>query len=143
MDSDQSGAWGYFRSCDIVYLLMRYVFHKSYLTKSVWFAFYKMGRKFRLHHKKRKYGTTSLVISIPRSAVSVMKVTIPLDALPTPEDGDNDVTSLPISLSRSLYTAGVVKSLDSLQCRILQAGLLPSGMTRNIRSVSLFFTSHV
>ncbi len=88
-------------------------------------ALYRMGRKFRLHHKKQKYGTTSLVVSIPRSAVSV--ATIPMGTLPNPGHDDADV--LPISLPLSSYTAGSVQSLDLLQGRIMQARLLPPGTT--------------
>ncbi len=89
-----------------------------------------MGRKFGLHHKKQKYGTTSLVVSIPRSTVSV--ATIPMDTLPNPGRDDGDV--LPISLPLSLYTTGSVQSLDLLQDRIMQAGLLPPGTTHLILS---------
>lgn len=83
---------------------------------------YRMGRKFRLHHKKKHYHPSSLVVSIPLSAISVLKVTIPLDALQAPED---DTTTLPVSLPLLLYTTGIVKSLDLLLGRILRAGLLP------------------
>ena len=84
-----------------------------------------MGRKFRLHHKKQKYVATTFVVSIPRSVVTVLGISILLDALPTP---GHDAAVLPISIPLRLYTAGTVSSLKSLQDRIEQAGLLPPGM---------------
>ena len=84
-----------------------------------------MGRKFRLHHKKQKYAAATFVVSIPRNVVTVLGISIPLDALPTPGHG---AAVLPISIPQSLYTACTVSSLKSLQNRIEQAGLLPLGM---------------
>ena len=86
-------------------------------TQCIWLAIVQDG-KFRLHHKKKHYHPSSLVVSIPLSAISVLKVTIPLDALQPPED---DTTTLPVSLPLLLYTTGIVKSLDLLLGRILRA----------------------
>lgn len=91
---------------------------------------YRMGRKFRLHHKKGKYGITVLVISIPLSAISTTSS--------SGDDSDDDTTPLLTSLRRHLYTTGIVKSLDSLHDRILRAGVLPPGLYVNL----LFFTLH-
>ena len=106
---------------------------------------YRMGRKFRLHHKKKHYHPTCLVVSIPLRAISVLKVTIPLDALQAPEKK----SSLSVSLPLLLYTTGMVKFLDLLLGRILRAGLLPQdiykyNLTSYLKITSVvFFTFHV
>ena len=101
---------------------------------------YRMGRKFRLYHKMKHYHPSSLVVSIPLSAISVLKVTIPLDPLQAPED---DATTLPVSLPLLLYTTGIVKSLDLLLGRILRARLLPQGIYKYNLTSLLKITSVV
>ena len=77
-----------------------------------------MPRKFRLCVKKQHYpSSTSLTVSIPLSTI----------CLSGGQDQD-DCASLPLSLPLRMYTGGDVQSLELLQDRSVQAGLLPYGM---------------
>ena len=88
---------------------------------SVIFPF-RMGRKFRLHHKKKTYSAKSLTLSIPLDLVTV---TVPLP--PPGCDSDDKTVSLPISFPIALYYAGNVESLSSLHHQTEEAGVLPTG----------------
>ena len=93
--------------------------------KTIWFAIVQDGKKVQASPQEEALSPKLSCSIYPLSAISVLKVTIPLDALQALKD---DTTTLPVSLPMLLYTTGIVKSLDLLLGRILQAGLLPQGI---------------
>ena len=86
---------------------------------------YRMGRKFRLHHKKNMYSVKSLTVSIPRDSVRITA----LSACSECEEDDTAASmSTTLSLPITHYTTGIVNSLCSLHSRTQQLALLPTGM---------------
>ena len=88
-------------------------------------AIYRMGRKFRLHHKKNMYSVKSLTVSIPRDKV---RITVPRAHSEREKDDTATSMSLTLSLPITLYATGIVNSLCSLHHRTQQLKVLPTGM---------------
>ena len=80
-------------------------------------------RKLRLcsnkYFVKRKYFPKTLVVSIPRRTISVLRVSIPVDLLP-----------FRVSLPLSTFTESSVPSLEILHERVQRLGTLSKGSYR-------------
>ena len=78
-------------------------------------------RKLRLcsnkYYEKKKYWPKLLTVSIPRKAVSILRVSIPLNLL-----------SLHVSLPISAYTGCPISSLEVLYHRLQCLGTILNGM---------------
>ena len=109
-------------------------------TQCIWFAIVQDGKKVQASPQDEALSPKFSCSIYSLSAISVLKVTIPLDALQAPED---DTTTLPVSLPLLLYTTGIVKSLDLLLGRILRARLLPQGIYKYNLTSLLKITSVV
>ncbi len=94
-----------------------------------WLNLHRMGRRFRLCHKEKTYQTTSLVMSIPRTNISLrghhVEPVCSSDGIPVVSQSmDTDVntgTSLVASLPLGLHTAGPAKCLNTLQLTTVNA----------------------
>lgn len=89
-------------------------------------TYLRMGRKFRLCHKKRYYCApsqpvvTSLTVSIPLDKVQVYPVSIPYPL------------SFSLSWPRALFMSSPVENLDGLRRRVSKAEIAPSGKNTNV-----------
>lgn len=96
-------------------------------------TYLRMGRKFKLCHKKRYYCApsqpvvTSLTVSIPLDKVQVYPVSIPYPL------------SFSLSWPRALFMSSPVENLDGLRRRVSKAEIAPSG--KNATSQMLILIS--
>ena len=89
-------------------------------------------RKLRLcsnkHYERKKYFPKKLLVSIPRMNVNILKVSIPLRLL-----------SYNVSLPLSVYTELPAPSLEIMQRRIQQLGILSEGTMKLVALTYLTF----
>ena len=90
-------------------------------------------RKLRLcsnkYYEKKKYFPKELLVSIPSNSVTILRISIPLRFL-----------SFNVFLPWSVYTQLPPTSLETMQSRILQLGILSEGTDISRFQLTSYFT---